>query len=992
MNKLLMLTGIVLSGFFLQSADKSPRVAPIPVIGVANNAPHILRISNDTVFMVTGNTISYTVDTPDGQGLVSTNITTDKLPSELKALGGAVKFSVTGKNDSLKSSGYVTDGDHLLVISPTGKLIRTFHIVTIKGALKGNFSLEREQLTVNTPSSLTLFYTAGQRSPAATIKIQFPKGINISLDNVTVNVIGRGDVLLRKLQEQSVGRTGDRYSYKKVGEASITQNKDGGQTLTLSRLDLRPPNAPDLKVVIRNVDLKQAGNYTFRASYTTSAPEVLTSPGTGSEQVTLQAVNRISDFERVIDKSLRYKETSDTYTKALFKWSAAAGASIQLQQSLDSGLTWKPAIATINKPGSVANIQNLLPNRLYAFRLSVKGGQHQGLSNIAWYYTGKLDIKKFNVHPDGTEDNTDKINTAIAYLNKLGGGILLFSKGTYLVRTVHLKSNVYLYVDKEASIKAIKGNDAPETTWFSDRKYRSGLSPTDMGPYADPENYLTKEDVGHHYFHNAMFFGERLDNIKIIGSGRITGDGNLVNGDRVMNNSADNRADKMFALKQCTNVEIGGIPRTEDLWYDSVKDEPYYIGRNHSKIGTENMLNIDKAGHFVLLATGTDNINMHDDYMGKQSVSNCRDIFDFMASSNVTVTNIYSKASSDDIIKLGSDCSLGFTRKAFNYKVRNVIGDTNCNLLQIGSETADDITDVYVDNIYILGANKAGFSISANDGAHISNIRLNSGYTGKLHSQSQFYRCTTPFFISISNRGRVIGADAGRYSFVEDGKKHDELLVKNINIGEVENISLNHVKVYEVYSGSSYSGKRWRPFDGTQKRATPIIAGYKLPDAANVKGGLDFKLPNGKHTGYVKNIVFNDIDVLVKGGNPVTDTAAVPPELGVGQYNVGDLKVQPAYGLWARHVNELTVENCSFNYEKQDNRYAIFLDDVMDAHLTGVKVVQPEGNVSLVAVKNSARIKTSNVTYYQNSWGSKLFQLPDKSILSAAYSAFPNKR
>lgn len=59
--------------------------------------------------------------------------------------------------------------------------------------------------------------------------------------------------------------------------------------------------------------------------------------------------------------------------------------------------------------------------------------------------------------------------------------------------------------------------------------------------------------------------------------------------------------------------------------------------------------------------------------------------------------------------------------------VRNIVGDTNCNLFQIGSETADDIQDLYVDNIYVLGANKAGFSISTNDGGHIKNVYLNSG-------------------------------------------------------------------------------------------------------------------------------------------------------------------------------------------------------------------------------------------------------------------------
>src|SRR5205085_12299301 len=175
--------------------------------------------------------------------------------------------------------------------------------------------------------------------------------------------------------------------------------------------------------------------------------------------------------------------------------------------------------------------------------LLVKDGVHKGYSNVVKFYSGKLDIKNFGVSGEDKTDNTDSINKAIEFLSELGGGTLLFTKGSYSVRTVHLKSNVYLFVEKGATIKALKGGDAPEATWFSDKKYRSGLSPTDKGPYEEPENWLTKQDVGHHYFRNTMFFGERLDNVKIIGNGRITGDGNLVNGDNVMKNVAGNRSD-----------------------------------------------------------------------------------------------------------------------------------------------------------------------------------------------------------------------------------------------------------------------------------------------------------------------------------------------------------------------------------------------------------------------------------------------------------------
>jgi len=949
---------------------------------LSTSAIHIAGINNDTLIVVTGSTFRYDVDTPEDKGLVLTNPTVSQLLQEVTSKDGSVqKYVVADHSGQTKAEGLVVAGDRLMVASADGKLIKAYPIITKPMALPGQLTLLNSRITADTKTQLVLCYKAGQRSPDATVKLFLPAGINATLDNTTVNVIGRGEVKLKDLATQSIGHTGTHYSYSKVGDVAITAT-GSGQVITFTHLDLRPDNGIDLKLTFNNVQIKNVGKYPFKAQYTTSQPEQLTSPGTGPDQAYLAVTNAIADFERVVDTSLQYIESADAYTHTTFKWSAIPGANAKLLRSADKGKTWATALAHVDMNSNKVAVTGLQANREYAFKLAVESGAHKGESNIVRFYSGKLDINKFGVTANGTEDNTDKINEAISYLDQLGGGTLYFGKGVYSVRTVHLKSNVYLYLDKDATLQALKGNDAPETTWFSDKKYRSGLSPTDIGPYADPENYMTKQDVGHQYFHNAMFFGERLDNVKIIGNGRITGNGNLVNGDKVMNNPPDNRADKIFVLKQCTNIEIGGIYRKEDLWYDADKDAPYYMGKNGAKLSTDNMLNIDRSGHFVLLATGTDGINVHDTYMGKQSISNSRDIYDFMGCNNVDATNIYVTTTSDDIIKLGSDCSLGFTRPARNYKVRNIIGDTNCNLVQLGSETADDIMDVYVDNIYVLGANKAGFSISANDGSHIKNIQLNSGYTGPIHSRSKMYRCSTPLFVSISNRGRVIGADAGKYSFTEDGKKHNELLVKNVNIGQVEDISINGVDVYEVYGGSSYSGKRWKLYDGSQRKSSPIIAGYKLPDNADVEGGLDFKLPNGKHTGYIKNIALTDVNILFKGGNTVTDTAATPPEMGVGQYNVGDLKIQPSYGIWARHVQGLTVKNSTFNYEKRDSRYALFFDDVIGANISSVKVVKPLDNPSLIGLKNTSGINVSSITYFDDKWDTAPKQLNNMNNLS----------
>jgi polygalacturonase len=950
----------------------SPAMAqqkPLPgscTITPTQQTTHIARISLDTVVVISGSTYSFTVDTPEDQGLVSTNPGVRGLIQQCRHANGTIqRYQVTNEAGTIKDTGDVVTGDRLVVTTQDGKSHKTYYLVVQAMALNGRLEIERNALTLHTATNLVLQYTAGQRSPDASVRIQVPPGIRVTPDNTTVNVIGRGAVKLKDLATQSIGRVGSSYSYSKVGNVSITSSANGGSVIQFSHLDLRPANGPDLRLVIENVKLSKPGTYTFSAGYTTSSPAILSSAGAPVETCNLTASSTITNLERVIDKGVAYTETPTTYTTACFTWSSAnPAAAIQLMQSVDMGKSWTSSKAVVDARRGKAVVSGLKSNQLYHFRLLVKEGVHKGFSNTARFYSGKMDIKNFGVTGSDNQDNTEAINRAIDSLHRLGGGTLLFSKGIYSVRTVHLKSHVWLYVDKEAVIKAIKGADAPEATWFSDRKYRSGLSPTDVDPYADPENYLTKQDVGHHYFRNAMFFAERQENIKIIGNGRITGDGNLVTGDRVMNNAPDNRADKMFVFKLCTHIEIGGLGRDNDLWYDADKDEPYYINKDGTKdYNTNNMLAIDRAGHFVLLATGTDNIYVHNTYFAKHSTSNVRDIYDFMGCNNVTALNIYSKVSSDDIIKPGSDCSLGFTRPARNYKVRNVIGDTNCNLFQIGSETADDIMDVHVDNIYVLGANKAGFSISTNDGGHIKDIHLNCGHTGTLHARSKMYRATTPFFISISNRGRILGATVGKYAFTDHGEKHHELLVKNVNIGQVENIILNGIDIYEVYSGSSFNGKRWKAYDGSQKKATPIVAGYKLPDPEEVEGKLDFTLPNGRHTGYITNIVFNDVHVLVKGGHPITDTAQTPPELGVGQYNVSNLKVQPSYGLWARHVKGLFVKECSFHYEQPDGRYAIYLDDVIGAQLSSIKMMRGKANEALIKLNHSSQVAVEKAVY-----------------------------
>ncbi|TXK83753.1 glycosyl hydrolase family 28-related protein [Paenibacillus sp. N3.4] len=310
-------------------------------------------------------------------------------------------------------------------------------------------------------------------------------------------------------------------------------------------------------------------------------------------------------------------------------------------------------------------------------------------------------VKDYGAKGDGSNDDTNAINSAIAAANAAGGGKVVFPTGTYSTRSIHLKSNIQLYINTGATIKALSGIDSPESNSY--------------------DNY---QDFGHSHWHNALMWGENLHNVKITGTGTIDGNGVLSTSD----NPGSGQGDKAIALKLSTDVEIGGL------------DDAH-------------RLNLQRFGHFAVLATGVDTLNIHNVHVPNFS-SGQRDVFDIMQCNDVKVTDIYSENSSDDIVKLGSDYSLGYKRPMSNIRVDKVVGLTNCNVFQIGSETAGDISNVHVSNLTVLGAGKAGFSISVNDGSIVDGVVLDGINT--------MTGTTAPIFIEISNRGRAPGAGVGK--------------------------------------------------------------------------------------------------------------------------------------------------------------------------------------------------------------------------------------
>lgn len=478
--------------------------------------------------------------------------------------------------------------------------------------------------------------------------------------------------------------------------------------------------------------------------------------------------------------------------------------------------------------------------------------------------------------------------------------MLRLEGGRFPSTTIRLASHVTLYLAAGAELCALPGCDDEEERAYSPRAFMADQRHTSQTPYLEPDNFMTKQDFGHSYFHNALLVGDGVRDIKILGPGRINGGGNLTKENTVMDHPSGQRADKLISLKQCHHVEIGGISVGKDLWYAESnapnEDQPFYLdtsGGNDGQ-GIGNMLHVANGGHIALLCTGCEEVWVHDLYAEKGD--HVRDILDFMESSRVCCENIYAQGAADDVVKLGSDCALGKPQPCRDIRVRNIIGDTACNLFQIGSETAGDIEDVWVDNLYALGANKAGFSISCNDGGTVRSVFLNCH--GTHPHRSVMKRCRCPFFLSITGRGRTVGARDGG---------------KNIPPGRIEDVVLQGVDASECYAGSAakHPGPaRWIPFSG-QPRTPSLIVG--CPGRS------------------IENITLEDIHILSKGGNPEEDGRSVPPELLPGQFNLrsmaGDDRASriPAHGLYARHIKNLRLEGCTFTTETPDGREDVVL-------------------------------------------------------------------
>ncbi len=327
--------------------------------------------------------------------------------------------------------------------------------------------------------------------------------------------------------------------------------------------------------------------------------------------------------------------------------------------------------------------------------------------------TAFFNVVDFGAKGDGVTNNTKAINKAVEAAAEKGGGTVYFPAGDFLSYTIHLKSNITLYLDNGARLI---GDKETETEGYE--------LPEDMGAW-----YKEYQDFGHSYWRNSLIYGDSLHNVAIKGDGMIWGKG-LYTHDKPKIKYSGNKA---IALKNCYNVTIRDI-------------------------------SILHGGHFGILATGVDNL-----IIDNVRVDADRDGFDIDCCQNVMISNCVINSPTDDGLCLKSSFALGYARDTKNVTITNcqvygydhgTLMDGTCKTdfideapgvnhcitgrLKLGTESNGGFKNITVSNCVF--EHSRGLAIETADGGIIEDVLFDNITMRDITD--------TPFFIRLNARMR----------------------------------------------------------------------------------------------------------------------------------------------------------------------------------------------------------------------------------------------
>ena len=348
---------------------------------------------------------------------------------------------------------------------------------------------------------------------------------------------------------------------------------------------------------------------------------------------------------------------------------------------------------------------------LLAFCLSIStlGVPHFSSAQTNQPFSGQpvvFDVRNYGATGDGTTLDSPSIDKAINACAAAGGGTVYLPAGTYLSGSIHLKSNIHLFLDAGCTILG---------------------APQKMNVYdeTEPWNTIAYQDGGHCYFHNSLIWGENLTNVFITGHGMING-GGLVRSDKVL--------DKMSNYSQwnATNFSLAKFTPTN---MPPVRLGNKAIALKLCRNVVIRDVTIYHGGHFAILVTGCDGLTVDNVTMDTD-----RDGIDIDCCQNTTVSNCRINSPNDDGLCPKSSYALGTNLITENLTIVNcqvsgfkegtlidgtMLPTTNrVGRIKFGTEASGGFRNVTIANCTFRSCH--GLALEEVDGGILENISINN--------------------------------------------------------------------------------------------------------------------------------------------------------------------------------------------------------------------------------------------------------------------------
>jgi polygalacturonase len=473
------------------------------------------------------------------------------------------------------------------------------------------------------------------------------------------------------------------------------------------------------------------------------------------------------------------------------------------------------------------------------------------------------DVRTFGARGNGKTLDTPAINKAIDKAATAGGGTIHFPAGNYLSVSIHLKSNIALYLDHGATIIAAEPS----------REVKYDLP--------EPNQWDKYQDFGHSHWHNSLIWGESLENVSILGPGRIWGRG-------LVRSGSQSRTKEQNDASRDVQVNKSAAP----FGYPNPRDtvEPGWANKSISLKLCRNVLirdiSILHGGHFAILATGVDNLTIDN-----LKIDTNRDGIDIDACRNVRISNCTVNSPFDDAICPKSSFALGFARATENVTI------TNCQV------------SGYDEGTLLDGTFKRDYKTHSV-----------SGPTGRI----KFGTESNGGFKNITISNCVFDYSRGLALETVDGGLLEDITITNITMRDITNAP------FFLRLGSRLRGPAGGVV-GALRRV--VISNVVVYNASPKYGSIISGIPGHE----IEDLKLNNIRIYYEGGGTKEQAALEPPEKENDYPEPAMFGEIPSYGFFVRHVKGLEMSDIAVSYLKQDARPAFWLLDVKGADFRNIK-------------------------------------------------------